>query len=360
MVIPRASVPFAILMQPQSFDAFNRDRTDGGAGGGVGGVAADSAIGRGFFGRSWLIRIAGFTVTEKSFGLGTGDEGGSGVDGALGPVGGALLALEGVLEQVLMRGEQYRARLGVFIGWQEALGGAPGMTDAVGVVPVPGLPARDWLTLTAEAVGEYGVVQDIRTALSAAVQRLEVEASGSETVLMPMASRWTQHVLRVAAVLTLLADPGAKVIEGWAVRDAGQRIVPWLLEHWCREMTDYQEAALAATLEQEIKFNPRGADLTPLGQVVEVMVGIAKDQLAAGIAAEPSWSRGEVLAKLRNKVRGAARTAVYKSFADAFDQMIAEGVLKKNTAEPKPGKGGRPAVWFTPGPIVGKYFKNAW
>jgi hypothetical protein len=274
------------------------------------------------------------------------------------PVTAAGLVLEDGLEALLMRTEDYRCRMGVFIGWEEALGGGDGR-EAADVVKAPGEPDKVWLTLTEAARAEYAMVQNLRTAMIDAVHRLEADGQGAETVLMPMASRWTQHVLRVAAVLALGVDPAATQIADWAVRDAGQRVVPWLLEFWCREMADYREAALAATIEQEVKFNPRGADLTPIGQVVEVMVELALEQIKVG-AEKPMWYRGKVLGKLKNRVRGAARNAVNKSFADAFDQMVTEGVLEKNTAEPKPGKGGRPAVWYTPGPIVGKYFMGAW
>jgi hypothetical protein len=355
MVIPAAVVPFAILMQPQSFDAFNRDRTDGGSGGGVGGVAADSAVGRGFFGRSWLVRIPAAARSRTPFGMNGGGGGGSGGVGVLKPVTAAGVVFEDMAEALLMRTEDFRVRMGVFIGWEEALGGGDGR-EAADVVKAPGEPDKVWLSMTEAARAEYAMVQNLRTAMIDAVQRLEADGSGAETVLMPMAARWTQHVLRVAAVLTLGVDPAAVVIEDWAVRDAGQRVCVWLLEHWCREMADYREAAQAATIEQEIKFNPRGADLTPLGQVVEVLNAMAAEQMAGGAAAAPAWGRAVVLAKMRNKVRGAARDAVNKAFADAFDELVTAGALAKKTTESKAGgKGGRPKVWFEPGALAHKY-----
>lgn len=340
MVVPRAVLPYCIVVQPSAFESFNLARADGG-----GGLAADSAIGRGLYGRSWLVRVEGFAGVGAAYGL-NGALAGLGLAGGMSGPGGALAAASGVMEALMVRSDPYRAAMGVCIGWEDAAS-----RDAEGVMDPPVLPKRVWLEIGAGAEWDFGMLQNLRLALIEAVQQMEAVAPGSEQLFMPMATRVTQHVLRLALVLALSVDPGTVDIPGWALRDAGMRLLPWLLEHWALEMHRYQAAAVQALLEVEIKNNTRGDDLTPRGQIISAVRQHLAEQTALSgeddaDADDVVFSRGEIVFLAKCKVRAAARPDLTNPLNGAFTELVAEGSLVAEKQAAAGGKGGKPVVRY--------------
>lgn len=329
MVIPRAVLPYCIVVQPVAFEQFNAQRAEKNAGG----LASDSAIGRGLYGRSWLARVEGFAGVGPAYGLPSEE-----TAGLVNGVAGAAIAVESALEKVMIRSDEYRAAMGVLIGWEEA-----SSQDAESVMEAPKLPARLWLGLAADAQWPFVQVQNMRLAMIELVQQLEAGAVGAERLLMPMVTRWTQHVLRLAQVLTLTVDPAAVDIGGWAVRDASLRLGPWLLEHWCAEMYRYQEAATVALLEQEVRNNKSGDDLTFEGRIIAAMVALRDESGLPGD--EMVWGRLMVIEKAKRRTSSMSRAALTGPLSEAFAGIVKKGWLSEIVTAPSGGKG-RPVVRY--------------
>jgi hypothetical protein len=308
IILPRTVMPYAIVIQPSSFDAFNASRTEKGGGG------VDSIIGRGLYGRSWLTRVEGFGGGADAFSVSSASGAGMGVAS---PVVQATVALEEKLEALAAGSDEYRAEMGMAIAWENAA-----FKDVEGLWEYPGLPERCWFTMGSAAVQEYISVQNLRLAMMDVVAQMDAAAVGSSDIYNPMVTRITQHVLRVAMLLSLCDDPYRRDLPAWAIRDAGQRIVPWLFAAWCSEMRTYVDASARGALEQDVRSNPRGVDSSPEGQVIAAIV---KSYPGADQEFYMSKIVNRVMQIRSNRIQGKVRPLV----KEAFDSLVARGWLEK-------------------------------
>jgi hypothetical protein len=324
--IPRVVVPYCIVVQPMTFEQFNETQTRAqGAGGG--GMSTDTAIGRGLYGRSWLVRVNARGGVGKAFGL----KGFAGVGaGQLVGIPAAAAKLEDVLAAQLARSNRYRAEMGICIGW-ETMAADKKRTNIA--MKAPDLPERVWLTLTDEALAEYAMVQNIRESLPSWVEQAEIRDKGSADLFGPMTSRWTQHVLRIALLLTLAANPDAKVVPAWAVRDAGLRLVPWLLEHWCLEMTAYHARVTVESMEEQTKANKTGIDLTWEGRMIEAIGSLMKN-----MKQEDCIAQGLAVKKAKSGYSSRVRNNFTNQLNTAFVGLVSKGYLEEVVQPADPDK----------------------
>lgn len=306
MVVPRAALPYCIVVQPSSFDQFNQSRIEKEGG-------TDSAIGRGLYGRSWLVRIEGWKSAGLAFGMGA--------QGNTQIVGKALAGIELALEKIMRRTDEYRAKMGVVIGWEDAAS-----RDEEGDTGVPPLPEQVWMELAPDAMFDYTMLQNVRLAFIEDVSIAEASRPGLEKILMPMVTRITQHALRLAMALQLSVDPDAEVVEKWALRDATMRLLPWLIEHWAAEMHRYHLDGMQALLEFEVRNNIKAEDLTFESRVLKALSKVVDGK---GGGAEATFTRSEVIRKARDQFRSSARLTLGSQLEDAFEDLLARKWISK-------------------------------
>lgn len=342
MLIPRCCLPYCIVVQPIAFEQFNKSAR----GNEDQGVSSDSAVGRGLYGRSWMLRVGWDAKPKEAFGL-VSDHGLE--MGQVSDLMQAQIMLGDRMEELARRADEYRARMGITIGWEEAA-----MTDLEGLVPHPDLPAPVWLTLAPDALMDYACIHNLRLALIDLVSELELQAPGTDRLFMPMVSRLVQHIMRLAMELQLAFDPQSSEVEKWAVRDAGSRIVPWLFGEWCREMKAYAEAATVAMAEAEIKKNPRGIDLTPEGSMVRAIHKLRADLNADLDADDHTFRKADVVDRALSWHPSSSRPELRGKFNEAFDRMVEQKWLEEIKLLPPVGsKGGRPRLTYK-ATVVGK------
>lgn len=331
MVVPRACLPYIIMVQPNAFDEFNQSRAAAAGG------RADAAISRGLYGRSFLVRITKWAEAVTGYGL---DEGVAGAGpGYLGPVAGAEAAFRKMARGLFLRTNDYRARMGVVIGWGEE-------KDKPETGERPVLPVPLWLGLAGDgALWVYNMLQNVRLALYNEVgRRLAVDEEGGgeggsglpgmSEVLMPMVSRLTQQAVRLAMLLALSEDPGCVVIPRWALLDACFRLLPWLLDHWAQEMYAYKAASMEYALESDLKGNVAGQVLTYGGQMRKTIA-----EWGERYGEATPFARGEVVTLAYNKLSRAMRRDARVVLNREFDALVAVGELEM---VPGTGMGGGP------------------
>lgn len=341
MVIPRACMPYAVIIQPSSFESFVEMQRANNKGGGLG---EDSAVGRGLYGRSWLTAVSGMVMAETAYGLslpgtvgagGVGGEKDAGIVGVLDERAAASGELTGICYALAGRTNSYRARMGLRMGW-EALAS---VGDTHGI-EMPELPARDVMSLSADALGSYAQVQNMRLGLMNAVQQMEAQYPGTERVFMPMASRWTQHVLRTAMLLALSVDPGTVDIPDWAVRDAGQRMCVWLASLWAGRMRAYVANTIDEMVERAAKDNPKGVDRSRIGTLLGVVRTAVTEAEDTGLGGSGfSFTKSFVVKRACRQGSSRQRATLAGAFSETFDQLVAEGYLEVVVPEGPVGGG---------------------
>lgn len=323
MVIPRVCVPYVIMVQPAAFEDFNH----GGRG------AGDSAIDRGLYGRSWLVRVQARPKIEYGYGMAPSGSKipAGGPVGLLSPLAVLRSEVRDLFKALIKRTNPYRVRMGAAIGWHEAVSRGEKPAGA-GVA----LPPRRWLTLAEDAEWAYAQVQNLRKAMITTVDETISAEDGSSSLkplLDPMILRITDQTMRLAITLTLSRDPGAKEIPGWAVRDAGLRLLPWLVEHWAAEMHRHREARIRDQLERDLKDNVSGQNLTISAQIPEAIARWEKKhESGGGPGGGMGFSRGEMVTMARNRLSRAVRegpsgAGLREALGMEFDALVVAGKL---------------------------------
>lgn len=343
MVVPRAALPYAIMVQPAAFDEFNQSRAAATSG------RSDAAISRGLYGRSWLVRITTWEKPE-AWALGGGSKNG------IGPVAAALGDFKNTLGGIFGRTNAYRAAMGVQIGWHEE--GSPddsGLPVELGFVGGL-LPKFIELELEELCTLDYGMLQNMRLALAEDVRRYtEDEAAGQDTgelsgmgeVLMPLISRVVQHALRVAALLALTDNPACGVVPLWALRDAVFRWMPWLMHKWSMEMWAYRLASLEYAIEADVRGNPGQREMTTGGMAKAACIWWFQTY-----GDEAVFSRGQIMARVRDRMGKGVRDAARALVGKEFDALAATSqiVMVEGTGKGYGAKGG---MKFRKGPKWG-------
>lgn len=332
MTIPRGSLPYFIMLQPQAFQEFTTSGRSQGKG--------DPAVDRGLYGRCFLTRAPYRDKAKFAYGMAPVKET---APGALSALEGLRLDLEEVLRSLCLRTSQYRAEMGRVIGWADAVSRRE---EPAGEPPL--LPSLVRMTLgDDDARYAFAQVQNIRVEIEHAVSRRDAGAApddgeedsigGIARIMYPFVSRLTDHAVRLAMALTLAGDPAATGIPGWAMRDAGLRLLPWLAEHWAQEMWRYREDSLAALLTYETLSNPRGVSTDMESKI--------KEAIDSDFDPAASFSEGEVWRVIRKTVSSARREELRPEHERVFRQLVKTGQLSSTSGAGRLTKYARTPAW---------------
>lgn len=279
------SVPFAILTQPETFTEYTRPGPDG----------HDPYLSRGVFSRAWL-----YEAPYLKAGTGSGH-------GLLDTEKDALtemVAMSAVLWEEKMRGlvaysDEYRAGKGVMQAWL-------GRPECWGEVPAPTSPKSLHRKLGLDAAGQtvYLGVQWIRQDLIQLSDEMDAEGPGMRAKFASWFARFTEHVLRIAALLTLADNPEAEVIDAAVMQDVAVRWMPWLMAAWVRVTTARGVVNAEEAVATEVLANPSQMDLTVESNVLRALLSVFEAQHKQGPKYKgPDPEDGLTVSEIAQRVR---------------------------------------------------------
>lgn len=317
LYVREPSLPYVIMLQPDSFQKHT----------GGNGQGDDDFIDRGLFSRSWLWKSERVPISDLGDGAETDwaldDLDLSGLD--LGATEtGPLWNMRGVLaermEAVALRSNPYRVAKGLEQAWRE---------HKVLWMPRPEDVVREKLEFDGLAgVKEGWRVQLMRARIRQAVAEADAVTRGVATLLDPMAVRFTDHVMRIAAVLTLASDPDAKTVDTGHVEDVATRLMPWLWAGWLRVMRERLEASAALAVEESVLKNPKGMDLSAGGVILRSLAKLTESDAPKAMG---GFLPMEIFQKARRAMRSSKKPSAWitEHLHKELAEVVKEGLVQE-------------------------------
>lgn len=315
MHMAEAALQMGVLFQTDVF-AEVTSGTDG-----RGGIGADSFLSRGIFGRMWVVEVGqteGFvSIADQYSDDVIHTQGGADGDNIgpteMTPLGWARHDFQNTLAGLVESTNEYRMRKALNQSWRE-LGTKRGIDIQVPEIePIE----RTALRLSPQAQREYNRVQRLYLALEQALLEMDEDA----TVMWgPLCSRFVQHVMREALVVTL--SSGERDVTPEVIADCATRLVPW---RWAmstkalgrRAMERAEDVLAHAALD-----NSRGVDRTPRGRVKAAMALMWKDSNED--ERNDGWTRRQIVAKVTGMLNRNNRKNVTKLVTDSLEELVAD------------------------------------
>lgn len=310
LYVREPSLPYVIMVQPESFAKYT-----GGQDG------SDDFVDRGLFSRTWLWRAERVPVMDE-FGdelldLSEGTDGG-GTGLVASPMNVAREKLTDRMSTVALRSNDYRISKGLEQAWRAS--------SADLWMPRPTLVQRERLGFDGVAGMQMHLkVQRMRVALRRAVMEADMVSPGLATVIDPLAQRFTSHVMRMAAILTLADDPGATVVDTAHMEDVATRLIPWLWSGWWRVLRNRLEENAKTMVAEGVLKNPKNIDLSGGAKILRALVRLEKK---SGIAAMDGFRPSDIFASAKASFPKAERGGINGLLRKELDRMVGEGMAE--------------------------------
>lgn len=305
LYMPEASLPFLIFVQPNAFSEYTKPSAAG----------YDEFTDKGVFGRAWLWRMPkpeipeDFVFTEPP------------KEGELTELGAARLVALDRMTSLVERSNEYRMTKGIRYAWETTAGATVALKE-------PPEVHRELLDLDREngGVEAFVRVQNMLLDLRRALAEADEEDRGLAHQYHPLVARFTDHVMRLAALLTLADDPGALAVDTKHIEDVATRLVPWLWSGWVKVMGERRAANLEDFIEESALKNPKGIDLSKQAALLRVMAQLTKEDGPSGMVG--GFSRTVIAQKARYKIRGWKKiSGITGLLGQALEEMANEGTL---------------------------------
>jgi uncharacterized protein DUF3987 len=311
--IPEAAVLIAVLLQNEVFA-----EVTGGIG--PGGVTGDNFVGRGMFGRYWVVRttqVGGFEEIAARYAddndfVNDGPEGYS-ISGRMTPLGAARAEYEAALHSLVEDTDEYRAMKAMRRAWEKE------RIERGTELQVPEIERQERyaLPLDRDARLRWRQLQRFQLAVEGALY-----ASGNEDaqlVFGPLAARLSQHAMRTALTQTL--GCGMRALTGEAIQDAACRIVRWRVAHSTDALMKRSAEIGEETIAKTVTTNSSHTDLSADNWVKEVIVTrLAKD--APPSVRDKGFTRTEIKRKCLGTMPKSARRNVGPLIDKALELMV--------------------------------------
>jgi hypothetical protein len=305
------SLPCVIMLQPASFRQFTGGRGDGN----------DDFVTRGVFSRMLLWEAQRAPIVTDFPDLDDWElDPGWDPSAPLGSMKAVLAEkLEGAMLAVVKRSNPYRVSKGLEAAYREA--------KLTWEMPRPKRVGRTRLGLDGTAGHKAAIrVQKMRAMISEAVRAADVEHPGYGAVLDPFAQRFTSHVMRLATVATLAADPGALTVDTGQIEDMATRVMPWLWAGWWRVMRERMYESNKAVLSQGLLKNTGGKDLS--GRAL-LLWALEKMDQGDGPAAMAGFLPSAILKRAEAKIPHEQRTpGLRQELKQTLAEMAPEGLIE--------------------------------
>lgn len=309
LYVREPSLPYAILVQPESFTKYT-----GGADG------SDDFVDRGLFSRTWLWRAERVPVMDEF-----GEEELAGLEavGSFDDIPASALnalreKLAGRMAVVAQRSNDYRVSKGLEQAWKA--------TGADLWMPRPKTVQRERLGFDGVAgLKTHLKVQRMRVALRRAVREADALSPGAATIIDPLAQRFTAHVMRMAAILSLADDPGATVVDTAHMEDVATRLIPWLWSGWWRVLRNRLEENAKTMVAEAVLKNPKGIDLSAGAKVLRALARMEKK---GGVAAMDGFRPSDIFASAKASFPKSERSGINGLLRKELDRITAEGLVE--------------------------------
>lgn len=170
-------------------------------------------------------------------------------------------------------------------------------------------------------------VQKMRALLLAAVRAANEEKPGTGALLEPFAQRFTSHVMRLAAVLSVADDPGATAVDTGHVEDVATRLMPWLWWGWWKVMRRRMEETGQAGLSEGLLKNTQDKELTGRDLLLSVLAKLDSNGPAAVGGFTPSAVIKKAEARFPHELRRTG--AVWDQLRVTLLALVEEGLVDK-------------------------------
>lgn len=311
MHMPEAALWLGVLFQTDVF----AEVTSGG--GGRGGTGADSFMSRGMFGRIWVVETSatgGFAAIAADYGddvihTHDGPEGIADSDGMITPLGLALLDYEHQLTELVQQTNDYRMSKALDHAWKAA------STKHGADLQVPEAVAepREALRLSHSAQRGYNRLQRLYNALEEALAGMDEDA---QSMWGPLVSRYVQHVMREALIVTL--SSGSREITEETIEDCATRIVPWRVALHTKALVRRTDDRMQDLVASSAMDNPRAEDRTPAGRIRTLMGKMAREMPDK---ASDGWGKRDITRKFESTLPRQGKKGAAKLVADALEKL---------------------------------------
>lgn len=314
-----AALILGVLFQT---DVFAEVTSGSGRGGSTGG--ADSFQQRGVFGRM-LIReavdtggwedIAGDYSDDTNWDSHDGTDGMRDANGNMSDLGIALAEYSHNLRILVEDSNNYRMQKALHHSWLIASAKYGAALEVPEIDQVPRTPIK----LDRAGLVAYSRIQRMHSAIMDALGDMDPD---TQSLWEPMASRFTQHVLREALVVSL--GGGRREVTAEILDDAALRIIPWRWALSTRALVKRQAERAENIIAASFSENVAHVDLSPESKIVKAMSSMWQQDSRARTA---GWTQTEVVRRATSTISPkSARQGVGPRLRTALDSLaVTEG-----------------------------------
>ena len=274
--MPEASFPFLVFVQPNSFARYTAVTPEG----------YDEWTDKGVFGRAWL-----WQMPKPSIPTGFQFKAKAPSDKPTELMMARILTLQ-QMERLVERSNEYRSAKGIRQAWSATQGADQAIAEKY--LPVP---EREALELDgADGEAAFVAVQNMLLALRRALAEADATDHGISYQYHPLVSRFTDHVMRLSAMLSLADAPDTLTVDTAHITDVAVRLMPWLWSGWV-EVMDLRRNLNAETVIADAMLSNK--NFTPVGEDEAVLQALFALSQASGPAAEAGFLGTQVTDRAR-------------------------------------------------------------
>lgn len=192
------------------------------------------------------------------------------------------------------------------------------------VPEIKAVPRHEILLHSREARQAYRRVQRMQLKIEESLHGIGSDED-ARIVFAPLASRFTQHVMREALVASL-AQGYRDDITAEAIEDAATRLLPWRIAHTTDALLQRAAEITEDNLAESGFINTKGRDLKPEGMILNAIADMAVKNMAKN---KEGFTRNDIYEGVRsrmgrNRRRGAGLGRMVKDALDALVMRSAE------------------------------------
>ena len=305
LYMPEASLPLLVYVQPNSFALYTT----------VGQNGYDEWTDKGVFGRAWLWRMPKATIPQ-GFQFKPKPK-----VGEVSPLMAARMVTLERMENLVARSNEYRAAKGIRYAWETTAGADTAIEEKY----LP--PARREALDLDGAAGQAAFVrvQNMMLVLRHALEEADAADPGVSYQYHPLVARFTDHVMRLAALLSLADDPGALAVDTAHIEDVATRLMPWLWSGWVDVMDLRRTVNAEEILSSELMKNPSFTELDPKTYVLRAMAALSADD--GPTAMVNGFLGSEITNRARGVIKKPMRSQLGRRLKESLEELAVEGKL---------------------------------
>jgi hypothetical protein len=225
-----------------------------------------------------------------------------------------------VFDSLVERTNPYRVSKGIEQAWQNSLTKQDWM-------PRPHAVKRQRLGLADDEAALEALVDltNLREDLIEAVREADAMNPGIGMILDAWATRYADHAMRIAALMSLADDPAATVVDTEHLIDVSTRIMPWIWANWWKVMQGRLEENGRQYVAAARLKNPKGMDLGAREPLLKAMLRLERSK---GLAAVDGLLPSDIFRKADKEMpQHSGNNPYFRAVLDG--ELRAEGLVEK-------------------------------